>query len=197
MARSVPLYTDHGTTADKHFLDLSRPKWKSIFEEPLKNIIFSSPPSGDVTTWPPLLSGRQIMKSRSANYFLIKGWSMSLHLLLHLPSLPNKVTGHSVIGSKILTRPKTTTIWTFLKPVCEQRAKNKRVTVNDFYLALTTKVIFFFPLLSEGIVFVICAAGDELTKVRLCLVLFHLSQPERVQAWRFESICIEQQPRIF
>ena len=70
------------------------------------------------------------------------------------------------------------------------------MTVNDFYLALTTKVIFFFSLLSEGIVFVI-SAGDELTKVRLRLVLFHLSQTERVQAWRFESICIEQQSRIF
>ena len=70
------------------------------------------------------------------------------------------------------------------------------MTVNDFYLLLTTKVIFFFPLLSEGIVFVICA-GDELTKVRLCLVLFHLSQPNWVPAWRFGSICIEQRCREY
>ena len=77
-------------------------------------------------------------------------WVSTFYIFLPSLSLPNKVTGHSVIGSKILTRPKTTTIWTFLKPVCEQRAKNKRrrrVTVNDFYLLLTTKVIFFFSFL--------------------------------------------------
>ena len=148
MARSVPsLYTDHGTTADKHFLDLSRPKWKSVFEESLeKNIIFSSPPSGDVTTWPPLLSGRQIMKSRFANYFLVKAWSMGL-LLLHLPSFPVSPSAPplKIISSEILTRPKTTTIWTFLEPVRE-RPKNKGrlwVTVNDLNL-LTTVVIFLF-----------------------------------------------------
>ena len=82
-----------------------------------------------------------------------------------LSCLPNWPTDHSIIGSKILTRPKTTTIWTFLKPVCE-RAKNKRrlwvtVPVNDFYL-VTTKVIFLFPVLS-GWIFRKCCS-DGLTK---------------------------------
>ena len=100
---------------------------------------------------------------------------------IFLPLLSPKVTHHSIIGSEILTRPKTTTIRTFLKkPVCERGAKNKRrrwvtVPVNDFYL-LTTKVIFFVP----------CPIWIGLQK-ELCLLFVVMNWQKSDSVWSYFS----------
>ena len=149
-----------------------------------KNIIFSSPPSGDVTTWPPLLSGRQIMKSRFANYFLVKAWSMSLHLLPHLPSSPVSQSDPPLYNRlRDLDTAKNNNNTDFLEETSlRARGKKQKETVSDrarkWFLSAHNKGHIFCSLSyldrsPESTVFVIC--GDELTKVRLCLVLFQLS----------------------
>ena len=110
------------------------------------------PPSGGGPTWQPLQFERQIMKSRFANYFLVKVWSMGL-LLLHLPS--SSVSQSDPLDNRaqnLDSAKNNNNTDTFLKPVRE-RPKNKRsdrAPVNDFYL-LTTKVIFFLPVLLHQI----------------------------------------------
>ena len=92
------------------------------------------------------------MKSRFANYILVKVWSMGL-LLLHLPS--SSVSQSDPLDNRaqnLDTAKNNNNTDTFLKPVRE-RPKNKRsdrAPVNDFYL-LTTKVIFFLPVLLDQV----------------------------------------------
>ena len=190
MGRLVPLYTPHGTLHRWpviYISDFSVPKWKSLFENEdfSANIIFSSPLTicrcHHMTTIA-VLGGKSWNRvSPIISSLKLDRW-VSTFFHIFLPLLSPKVTHHSIIGSEILTRPKTTTIRTFLKPVCELGGKKQKETVSDrarkWFLSAHNKGHIFCSLSyldrsPERTVFVIC--GDELRKVRLCLVLFQLS----------------------
>ena len=217
MGHLVSLYTAHGTLVI-YISDFSVPKWKSIYDnEAFFQTLFSfvdhlpmSPHDHHCClggkTWnrvSPIISSLKLDRWVSAFY-------------IFLPSLSSKVTGRPLYNRlRDLDMAKNNNNMDFLETSLRaSRGKNKRrrrVTVNDFYLLLTTKVIFsslffhnkfclFFVPVKNCLFFCaseesIFCAGEELTKVYL--VLFHLSQTERVQAWRFGNICIQQQPRIF
>ena len=81
------------------------------------------PPSGGGPTWQPLQFERQIMKSRFANYFLVKVWSMGL-LLLHLPS--SSVSQSDPLDNRaqnLDSAKNNNNTDTFLKPVRERPKK--------------------------------------------------------------------------